>query len=106
MDVEVVWSRFAEEKLLDIYNYYKVKAGLKVAKNIATKIVEKTLSLKRQPRIGALEDLLKNRPQEFRYLVYTNYKIIYYINFDSRKVIIANVFDTRQDPEKIYRTQS
>lgn len=101
MDLEVVWTKFAENKLIDIFEYYKKKASLKVAKKITVKIVNQTINLKKQPKIGAIEELLKDRPQEFRYLVSTNYKIIYYINFETKKIIIANVFDTRQNPDKL-----
>lgn len=46
------------------------------------------------------------RPQEFRYLIATNYKIIYYINDEKQRIVIANVFDTRQNPDKIQETKS
>src|SRR5690606_30684370 len=101
MELEIIWTRFAEDKLKDVFDYYKLKAGLEVAKNIVTKVDDKTISLEKQPQVGAIEALLTNRPQEFRYLVSTNYKIIYYINDETNKVVIANVFDTRQNPEKI-----
>lgn len=106
MELEVIWTQFAEDKLSDIFDYYKVKAGVKTAKNIVTKIVDKTINLEKQPKIGAIEESLENRPQEFRYLVSTNYKIIYYINFETQKVMIANVFDTRQNPKKISKIKS
>lgn len=51
--------------------------------------------------MGQIEEVLKDDEREFRYLVYTNYKIVYYINLNTNKVIIANVFDTRQNPEKL-----
>lgn len=105
MELEIIWTRFAEDKLEDIFDYYKAKAGLKVAKNIVTDIVDATLNLSLHPNIGAKEELLKNRPQEFRYLVSTNYKIIYYSNYQMNRVIIANVFDTRQNPQKITETK-
>ena len=62
------------------------------------------LELKKQPEIGQIENSLKNRKQEFRYLVYKNYKIVYWVNYDAERVEIANVFDTRQDPIKIKET--
>lgn len=97
MGLEIIWTHFAEDKLKDVFDYYKVKAGLKVAKNIVTKVVDKTINLEKQPQIVAIEELLTNRPQEFRYLVSTNYKIIYYINYETKRVVIANIFDTRQN---------
>nr|WP_294899729.1 type II toxin-antitoxin system RelE/ParE family toxin [uncultured Pedobacter sp.] len=106
MELEIFWSLIAENRLRDIFNYYKVKAGLKVARKIANEIVEKTINLENHPKMGVVEELLIDRPQEFRYLVSTNYKIIYYINYETKRIVIANVFDTRQNPEKIQETKS
>jgi plasmid stabilization system protein ParE len=91
----------SKDKLRDIFNYYKVEAGLRTARKIITQIVDKTINLNENPRIGQIEELLKSRKQEFRYLISTNYKIIYYINRKTGKIVIANVFDTRQNPKKL-----
>ena len=105
MELEIFWSQFAEDKLKEIFEYYKLKAGAKVAKKIANQIVDCTINLDKNPRIGTIEELLKDRKQEFRYLVSTNYKIIYYINFETKRIMIANVFDCRQNPEKLEETK-
>jgi len=47
------------------------------------------------------ELLLVDRTQDFRYLVFKNYKIIYWINNEKQRIEIANVFDCRQNPTKI-----
>jgi len=105
MELEIFWSQFAEDKLQDIFYYYKHKASLKVARKIINEIVDKTIDLDKNPKIGQIENFLKERSQEFRYLVSSNYKIIYYINFETKRIVIANVFDTRQDPEKLEETK-
>jgi len=46
---------------------------------------------------------LSERPQEFRYLIYKNYKIIYWYNQHKNWIEINDVFDTRQNPIKIRR---
>ncbi len=51
--------------------------------------------------IGGKKDLLLLRPQEFRYLVCKNYKIIYWINVQKNRIEIANIFDCRQNPKKM-----
>lgn len=33
MGLTVYWTQFAEDKLDDIFEYYKFKAGIKVAQN-------------------------------------------------------------------------
>ena len=105
MELEIFWTQLAENKLKDIFNYYKTKAGIKIAKKITTEIIDKTLKLDENPKIGQIEEFLISRKQEFRYLVSTNYKIIYYINLETKRIVIANVFDTRQNPIKLKETE-
>ncbi|WP_396148477.1 type II toxin-antitoxin system RelE/ParE family toxin [Flavobacterium sp.] len=104
MAIEVYWSQLAETKIEDIFFYYKLKAGTKIAKKIIIGIIDATIDLDKNPEIGQIEELLKDRPQEFRYLIYTNYKIIYWYNKDKNRIVIANVFDTRQNPQKLQET--
>ena len=73
MGLKVVWLRLAEEKLEDIYNYYREKAGIKTAR----KIVDTTIDLEYNPEIGQTEELLVHKGKEFRYLIYKNYKVVY-----------------------------
>ena len=101
MELEVFWSEFAKGKLEEIFDYYKLKASLKIANKIISGIVNQTIELNKMPEIGQVEEILKDDEREFRYLVYTNYKIVYYINKSAGRVVIANVFDTRQNPKKL-----
>jgi plasmid stabilization system protein ParE len=55
--------------------------------------------------MGQIEFLLQHRPQQFRYLVSGNYKVIYYVNEETQKIIIVNVFDARQNPDKLNDTK-
>jgi len=105
MALKIYWSQLAEEKLEDIFEYYKTKASLRTARNLITGIVKHTLSLSNNPFIGQKEELLLNRKQGFRYLVYKNYKIIYWLNEAKSRIEIANVFDTRQNPQKLQKTK-
>ena len=81
-------------------NIIEKMQGLRVAKNLVNGIYNETLKLKIQSRIGQEEEFLKNRKQEFRYLVYKNYKVIYWINERENRIEINDVFDTRQNPTK------
>ena len=78
MALKIHWTDFAKKELQNIFEYYKEKASLRIATNLTEKIVKQTLKLSNQPKIGAKETSLKEREQEFRYLVYKNYKIIYW----------------------------
>jgi toxin ParE1/3/4 len=51
------------------------------------------------PLIGSKEELLYDYPEDYRYLVESNYKIIYWKK--ENIITIASVFDCRQNPEKI-----
>ena len=101
MKLTVYWTRIAENKLTDIYNYYEIEAGISVAKRLVQGIIDRTINLEKTPFIGQKEELLENRYQEFRYLVYKNYKIIYWVNTNKNRIEIANIFSTRQNPNKI-----
>jgi plasmid stabilization system protein ParE len=68
-------------------------------------IAKETLKLKKQPEIGQIEELLLDRPNEFRFLVHKNYKIIYWINKREKRIEINDIFDSRQNPIKIERTE-
>jgi len=105
MALIVYWTQIAEDKLDDIFYYYKLKVSLNVAQNLVNGIVDTTIDLNKNPQIGQREVLLKDRFQEFRYLIYKNYKIIYWINENKNRIEIVNVFDCRQNPIMIERTE-
>lgn len=101
MGLTVYWTQFAENKLEDIFEYYKFKAGIRVAQTLVNGIIDISLSLEFNAYGGQKEEHLSERKQDFRYLVFKNYKIIYWIDEVKQIVFISNVFDTRQNPQKL-----
>jgi len=101
MKVEI--TEFAECELKRIYNYYRSVASEQVAGKIKNRILEKAMTLTTFPYRGQEEENLKELQEGHRYLVEGNYKIIYKITENT--VFITDVFDTRQDPEKMKRTR-
>lgn len=101
MELAVYWTQFAEDKLEDVFSYYIEKAGKKIALRLVNEIIDKSLELEKNPLIGQKEMLLSDRIQEFRYIVYKNYKIIYWVNEANQRVEIVNLFDCRQNPLKM-----
>ena len=99
MGLKVYWTDTSIIRLEDIFDHYKFTAGVEVARKIVDSIIDATLRLETQPRIGQREELLKERTLEYRYLVQGNYKIIYWI--EEPFVKIATVFDCRQNPVKM-----
>jgi len=101
MELTVYWTQFAEDKLEDVFLYYSEKASLRVARNLIDEIIIASMELSKNPFVGQKELLLTARVQEFRYLVCKNYKLIYWVNQEKRRIEIVNVFDCRQNPQKI-----
>jgi len=101
MELKVYWTAFAENKLKNIFEYYSSKVNINVALKISNGIIENSIKLQKNPEIGQIEELLLDKKQQFRYLIYTNYKIIYWINYEKNRIDISTVFDIRQNPKKI-----
>ncbi|HCY43029.1 MAG TPA: type II toxin-antitoxin system RelE/ParE family toxin [Prolixibacteraceae bacterium] len=97
--MKILWSDFASEMLIEIYNYYKVNASISIAKRIRSEIFTSTNRLKRHPSAGQIELNLEKLNEQHRYLVKGNYKIIY--KEIAEGILITDIFDTRQDPLKI-----
>lgn len=105
MGLEVYWTEFSERELENIFDYYNKKAGYSIAKKITDGIYKQALKLEHQPEMGQIEELLKNRKQQYRYLVFKNYKIIYWINNSENRIEITDVFNTLQNPFKMKRLE-
>lgn len=104
MKYEIIWSEFSEKQIDDIFNYYEqTSKSYQVALKIVTKVILAPDKLIYNPRIGQREFLLEKRKVEYHYIVESNYKIIYSIDEENHYIKIADVFDTRQNPENIDR---
>jgi plasmid stabilization system protein ParE len=96
---QVIWTYFATSELKSIFLYYKMVAGETIADKIKKSIFDTTKILSKQPFIGQVEENLIELKQEHRYLIEGNYKIIYRIIDEN--IYITDVFDCRQNPQKI-----
>ena len=70
-----------------------------IAQNIKDSVFSSSRQLEKQFQSGQIEELLLDLGEGHRYILRGNYKIIYKIY--NHKVYITDVFDTRQNPEKI-----
>ena len=102
--MKVIWSDFASDILIDIYKYYKKVAGIAIARKIKSNIFASTNQLKKHPISGQIEDALRELGEDHRYLVEGNYKIV--CKPVKEGILITDVFDSRQDPEKINKTRT
>jgi len=103
--VKGILDGFRQSTTRSIFDYHNEQVNTKTARKIIRQIVDKVDILRNFPEIGAVEEFLKNRPQNFRYLVITNYKIIYWVNIEKSRIEVADVFDTRQNPVKKLRVK-
>jgi toxin ParE1/3/4 len=99
MDItyNVVITTRAELSLDEIFLYYST-FSTDTAQKMIDKLLKRMQILRNFPLAGAIESLLTHKG-EYRYLVEGNYKIIYFVR--NEDVIIADIFDTRQNPEKM-----
>ena len=100
---KILWTDFAINQLKDIFDYHLIKASTNIAQRLVQKIIDATIILENNPKSGRTEDLLADRPQEFRFIIVKNYKIIYWIDYEFSIINISMVFDTRQNPKKIIK---
>lgn len=96
----VYWSFQANEDLADIYAYIETSSPEAADKVIDT-LLDMGNALEIFPERYAKERSLKDAPRIFRFIPKWNYKIIYTVDEEKDKVIIARVFSTNQDPEKL-----
>ncbi|OFX23620.1 MAG: hypothetical protein A2033_15610 [Bacteroidetes bacterium GWA2_31_9] len=101
--MKVFWTKFALFSLSEIYKYYKENVSITIASNIKKNILSGAQQLEPYSLSGKIEDLLKELNEEHRFLVRGNYKIIYKI--EDKKVYITDIFDTRQNPDKIIKRE-
>lgn len=105
MDLEIIWSEFAEKQLDEILIYYTENANIRIGRKILRNILKAPEQLKINPFIGQTENLLIERKNSYRYLIHKNFKIIYSVDRENGFIKIADIFDTRQNPDKIKRTE-
>ena len=105
MKFKIVWSDFAERRIDEIFEYYKTEASIGIAKKLISNIINATAILTDSPHVGQIEELLLERSEEYRYLLYKNYKIIYSVDLNTGFIKIADIFDSRQNPVKIKRNK-
>lgn len=102
--MKIVWTEFAINNLKSIFNYYKLNVSINVAQKIRNQILKSIIQLQNNPKSGQIEFYLEELNQNHRYLISGKYKIIYRI--EKNFIIINDVFDGRQNPNKMMKKRS
>jgi len=97
--MKVKFTQHTKDRLKLIYEYYKDKNQAKYGWQLRAKIILKTLKLKDFPTLGQVEENLAALNLGHRYLVESDFKIIY--PQIGNVIWITDMFDTRQDPDKM-----
>lgn len=92
----MLWTEPAINDLKLIFNFYFSK-NTKAARKIVNEIKDspKNLLIKGFEEIGQKDDI----NPKYRRIIVRHYKVLYRI--EREKIIIARIFDTRQNPEKL-----
>lgn len=100
LSFKIVWTEFAEWNLHEIYRYLFSKSkSEKIAKNYILNLVLRVEQLEKFPDSGHKEEALLEMGKDFRFLVYKNYKIVYFVS--EATVYVTDVFHTKLDPTKL-----
>ncbi|TNE80659.1 MAG: type II toxin-antitoxin system RelE/ParE family toxin [Bacteroidetes bacterium] len=96
--MRVEYTELAKKDLAKVREYFSEVAPHKTDE-ILLEILNRALQLESFPMSGPEDDFLKSCGISRRSLIVGNYKIIYRI--EEETIYITQVFDARQDPEKI-----
>jgi len=102
--MEIIWTKFASNSLFEILIFVKNQAGSSISLKTKRQIFRTTRNIPRFPLAGKLEGLLIETGKEYRFKICGNYKIIYRV--EGKIVYIIDVFDCRQNPEKLIKRNS
>jgi hypothetical protein len=105
MGLTIYWTDFSEKELQTIFSYKQEKITIQIAPEITEGVVKEIDIFENNLCIVQKEAFLKDRKNEFRYLIHGNYKAINRINLDKNQIEIWDVFNCRQEPLKIKRAQ-
>ncbi len=95
--MKIVWSRVADDDLGQIYGYYEARS-LRAARRLLRHLFEAIDLLAEMPEMGRPSRYQTER--DYRELVVEHYKIFYYLEQD--RLVIARLWDTRQDPSRFF----
>lgn len=100
--MKIKWSKQAEIVLDEVIQYGELTFGTKVTTKLILRIEQCCCLLAIYPRMGNIEPLLCDLDKEYRsWVVHKHYKIIYVIYEAQDEIYIVDLWDTRQEPDKL-----
>jgi len=99
--MKIRWDKTAKQQIEDIFRFNQTTFGTKKAIQIVQSINQHVSLLKQFPLMGTIEECTTAREVPYRYLVEKHCKIYYTVEADF--IYIALIWDTRQDPKKLFQ---
>jgi len=95
----VIWTKIAERRLRNIFDYYFDAAGHKVAVSIVADIINSSDLLETMPLMAPIEKDLVGHKFVYRSLIVSRiFKVVYFIDEKAECVVIATIWDCRCNP--------
>ena len=100
--MKAIWSEHAKTSLHSLEAYILKEFG-ELKRQEYMRQAEMTANrLEDFPNMGRLEPLLANRKKPYRSVLMTpKTKMIYYIDSDRDRIVIADCWDTRREPKTV-----
>ena len=100
--MKIKWSKQAKIVLDEVIQYGELTFGTKATTKLILRIEQCCSLLAIYPRMGNIEPLLCDLDKEYRsWVVHKHYKIIYVIYEAQDEIYIVDLWDTRQEPDKL-----
>lgn len=96
MKREIIFSKNAEKKLIDLLEYLELKWSAKVREKFISNLDKSIYLIQNEPEIFPKSQINKNQHRS----VLSKQTTIYY-KYNSKQIRILSLFDTRQNPTKI-----
>lgn len=101
--MQISWSRRASRQLDNIISQCLELFGEHIAIRFYRRIGEYEKRLLENPLLAPPEPLLQERKINYRgFLIYDHFKLIYYVT-NKGIIQIADIWDTRREPEKLIK---
>lgn len=97
MELKIIYSKEAKLLLHEIFLLYTESVGIQTSKNFIKSLKKRIELLSSNPYLGKI---IGNN-NEYRYLIFHYYLIIYKVVETENKIKILLIFDTRQNPDKL-----
>ena len=97
----IFWSNQAKKQLREVFKFYKETTSIELAEKVKNRLIQKPTILLEHPELGQEETNEAVAGMGFRYLVESHHKIVYKLYPSESIILIAAVFDTRQNPDKL-----